>query len=69
MNNIDKITERRSSFVVGIHFELLASLNKRLEDFCAEYGWSKRKVIEDAITCWLNQREMQSEQKKEPVEV
>jgi dimeric dUTPase (all-alpha-NTP-PPase superfamily) len=65
MKKLDKIKERRSSYVVGIHFELMASLNKRLEEFCVEYGWSKRKVIEDALLCWLNQRDMEIKSRKD----
>jgi hypothetical protein len=64
MREVVKVRERRSSYVTNIHFELMASLNKRLVDFCAETGWSKRKVMEDALLCWLNQRDMEVNRRK-----
>lgn len=55
-----KSIRRRSSHVVSIHVELMTSVNERLEEYCKSFGRSKRFIIEDAITCWINQRDLET---------
>lgn len=56
-----KIVERTKSLrlVVRTNIELTSAMNKRIEDYCREFGWSKRRLIEDAINCWLNARDLE----------
>lgn len=58
-----KIVNRRYSAVVRTNIELMASMNNRLEGYVKLFGWSKRKIIEDALLCWLNQRDMERERR------
>ena len=39
-----------------VHFYILSNLDKRLEEMSAEIGWSKTKIIEDALFIWLSER-------------
>jgi len=59
-----RVLKRKQQPVVRFNVELFVPLNKRLEDWCKNYGWSKRKVIEDALHCWLNQRELEKQERK-----
>lgn len=42
---------------VAIHVFINRALDTRLENFTREVGWSKTKVVEQALATWLNQRE------------
>lgn len=64
-----KITERRNQAVTSIHLEVMTAVNERLEAYCHKFGWSKRKIMEDALVCWLNQRDMEAEQRNVKVGV
>lgn len=35
---------------------ILASINHNLEEMSKEIGWSKTKIVEDALFIWLSQR-------------
>jgi hypothetical protein len=59
-----KTVTRRYAAVVSIHLEIMNSLNDRLEGYSNLFGWSKRKIIEDAILCWLNQRDMERQKRE-----
>jgi len=54
-----KITERKCIGVVQVHFELEYQVYEKLLEYCSVSGMSKRKLIETAVTCWLNAREME----------
>jgi hypothetical protein len=54
-----RILTRKHTSIVRTNIELMASLNDRLEDYCKLFGWSKRKIIEDALLIWMNQRDME----------
>lgn len=59
-----KTVTRRYSEVVSIHLEIMTTLNDRLEQYQDLFGWSKRKIIEDAILCWVNQRDVERIQRE-----
>jgi hypothetical protein len=42
---------------VALHIFINRAVDERLEKFAKEYGWSKTKIIEDAVFLWLNARE------------
>jgi hypothetical protein len=39
-----------------VHFFILTNLNKQLGEMSKEIGWSKTKIIEDALFIWLAER-------------
>lgn len=51
--------EKTRAATTVISVRLLTALDKRLEVWCDEYGWSKTKTIEYALSGFLNQREME----------
>ena len=60
-----KITERKCTGVVQVHFELEHQVYEKLVEYCKETQMSKRKLMQDAITVWLNQREMDEREGKQ----
>jgi hypothetical protein len=55
-----KITGRKCTGVVQVHFELEYHVYERIEAYCKETQMSKRKLLQDAVTVWLNQRAMEA---------
>lgn len=43
------------------HLVMLAGLYERMEHYSKEFGWSKTKIIEDAVAVWCNKRDMEVE--------
>ena len=39
-----------------VHFRILTAIDKQLEDMSEEIGWSKTKIVEDALFIWLSER-------------
>lgn len=56
-----KRLERKNQDVVRMNVEIYEPVYNRMVDWCATYGWSKRKLMEDAVTCWLNARDMEKQ--------
>ena len=52
--------ERSVVSKANCHFMIMASLNRRLEAWCREYGWSKTKAVEYALSIWLTDRERET---------
>ncbi len=45
---------------VRINTWINSALHDRLVKYSKEYGWSKTKIIEDALANWLNERDMEN---------
>jgi hypothetical protein len=52
-----KTVERQGLRVVRLNLELVAALVTRLDEYCEIYGRTKRDVIGEAVTLYLNKRE------------
>jgi hypothetical protein len=50
---------------VQVHFLILKAVNGRLEHMSKEIGWSKTKIVEDAVSMWLFEREKEFATNKE----
>ena len=37
-----------------------SALHDRLVKYSTEFGWSKAKIMEDALATWLNERDMEN---------
>ena len=59
-----KVVERHNANVVTLKTEIVTALNSRVEYYMKAFGWSKRRIVEDALLCWLNQRDMEAEKEK-----
>ena len=59
-----KTKERRNAMVTSVHLELTTIINERLEHYCREFGWSKRRITEEALFFWLNERDMERHKKE-----
>jgi len=57
-----KITDRKCAGVVQVHFELEYQVYERIVEYCKETQMSKRKLLQDAVTVWLNQRDMEAKE-------
>lgn len=60
-----KIIKRKNTGVVQVHFELEYQVYDDLVEYCAAEGMPKRKLIETAVTFWLNARKMEGRREKE----
>lgn len=55
---MEKNITRKNRPVVNIHVEIDANVYRGLKKYADEYTWSQRRIIEDAINCWIIQRDM-----------
>jgi hypothetical protein len=51
---------RKTGEVHPITIELEANLYKGLLRYCESFGRSKRHIIEDALNCWIADRDMEA---------
>lgn len=59
-----KVLQKRAMVsVVQTHIELNHNLDSRLVGYCGKFGFSKRRIIEDALFIWLNQRDMEAKER------
>jgi len=40
------------------------ALHERMVKYSKEFGWSKTRIVEDALTTWLYDRDMENREKK-----
>lgn len=59
-----KVTDRKCTQFVQIHFELEYWVYEKLVKYCSETGIRKRKILQDAISTWLNDRELEEKRMK-----
>ena len=56
----DKLLTHKSR----INLWIIDALDRRLEEFQKTSGWSKTQIIEVAIACFLNAREMEKRERE-----
>ena len=63
MREANTTKTRHMREVHPITIEVDDSIYQRLVAFCCKFDRSKRWIVEDALTCWLNQRDMEAQAK------
>lgn len=51
--------ERQVGKTVQVHIFMLASLHDEMILWGKDHGWTKTKIIEHALSYWLNQRHLE----------
>jgi hypothetical protein len=56
---------RKSRPVRDLMVEIDENVYRGLERYCSKYNWTKRRIVEDAINCWIVQRDMEEKARSE----
>lgn len=59
------INERKSVSVVPLSLELDVHLYQKLDYYSKDFGWNKRRIIEDALFAWFFQRDNENKKRRE----
>ena len=49
--------EKMKNSRTRVNVWILSAVNRRLEKWCADYGWSKTKTVEMAVDMWVKERD------------